>query len=94
LLQLVYLMCFLLARMTRQSSLRSIEQLQKVTRLAAQRDVQLAELRQDLDRALKIGGPGRFTTHQVGSWNLGNVLGRGASRWRCRQVRASGRVAP
>jgi serine/threonine-protein kinase len=78
LLQLVYLMCFLLARMTRQSSLRSIEQLQKVTRLAAQRDVQLAELRQDLDRALKIGGPGRFTTHQVGSWNLGNVLGRGA----------------
>jgi serine/threonine-protein kinase len=36
------------------------------------------ELRQDLDRALKIGGPGRFTGHVVGAWELGPVLGRGA----------------
>jgi serine/threonine-protein kinase len=78
LLQLIYLMCFFLARLTRTSSLKSIEQLQKATRLAAQRDVQLAELRQDLDRALKIGGPGRFTGQVVGEWTLGNVLGRGA----------------
>ncbi len=77
-LQMMYLMCFFTARLTRRTSLKSIEQLQKATRLAAQRDVQLAELRQDLDRALKVGGPGRFTGHQVGSWTLGNVLGRGA----------------
>jgi serine/threonine-protein kinase len=77
-LQQMYLMCFFLARLTRKSSLKSIEALQRATRLAAQRDVQLAELRQDLDRALKIGGPGRFTGHVVGSWTLGNVLGRGA----------------
>jgi hypothetical protein len=77
-LQQIYAMCFFLARLTRRSSLKSIEQLQQATRLAAQRDVQLAELRQDLDRALKIGGPGRFTGHVVGAWTLGNVLGRGA----------------
>jgi eukaryotic-like serine/threonine-protein kinase len=76
--QLGYALCFWLARGTRRSSLRAIEQLQKATRIAAQRDVQLAELRQDLDRALKVGDPGRFTGHVVGSWMLGNVLGRGA----------------
>ena len=77
-MQLGYVLCFWLARVTRRTSLRSIQQLQKATRLAAQRDAQLAELRKDLDRALEIGGPGRFTGHVVGSWTLGNVIGRGA----------------
>ena len=77
-LQIGYALCFWLARVTRRSSLRSIEQLQKATRIAAQRDVQLAELRRDLDRALEVGGPGRFTGHVFGSWQLGNLLGRGA----------------
>jgi eukaryotic-like serine/threonine-protein kinase len=76
--QQAYGICFFLARTTRRSSLRAIENLQRATRLAAQRDAQVAELRQDLDRALKIGGPGRFTGHVVGSWQLGTVLGRGA----------------
>jgi len=77
-LQMAYGICFFLARLTRKSSLRAIEHLQRATRLAAQRDAQVAELRQDLDRALKIGGPGRFTGHVVGAWELGSVLGRGA----------------
>ncbi len=77
-MQQLYALCFVLARMTRKSSLRAIEQLQKATRLAAVRDAQVAELQMDLDRALKIGGPGRFSSHVVGSWELGNVLGRGA----------------
>jgi tRNA A-37 threonylcarbamoyl transferase component Bud32 len=78
LLQQAYGICFFLARLTRKSSLRAIEHLQRATRLAALHDAQVAELRQDLDRALKIGGPGRFTGHVVGTWELGNVLGRGA----------------
>jgi eukaryotic-like serine/threonine-protein kinase len=78
LLQFAYALCFWLARVTRRTSLTSIEHLQKATRLAAQRDVQLAELRHDLDRALEVGGPGRFTGVVVGSWELGNVIGRGA----------------
>ncbi len=77
-LQQAYALCFLLARMTRRSSLRAIEQLQRATRLAAQRDAQVAELRSDLDRALQIGGPGRFTGQVLGRWELGAVLGRGA----------------
>lgn len=78
LLQFAYVLCFWLARVTRETSLKSIENLQKATRLAAQRDVQVAELRHDLDRALKVGGPGRFTGVAVGSWELGVVIGRGA----------------
>jgi serine/threonine protein kinase len=77
-LQQAYGICFFLARMTRKSSLRAIEQLQRATRLAAQHDAQVAEMRQDLDRALRIGGPGRFSGHVVGAWELGSVLGRGA----------------
>jgi tRNA A-37 threonylcarbamoyl transferase component Bud32 len=77
-LQQGYAVCFVMARMTRRSSLRAIEQLQRATWLAAQRDAQVAELRQDLDRALKIGGPGRFTGHVAGAWELGGLLGRGA----------------
>jgi len=77
-MQQLYALCFFLARLTRKSSLRAIDQLQKATRLAAVRDAQVAELQMDLDRALKIGGPGRFSGHVVGSWELGNVLGRGA----------------
>ncbi|MBX3161741.1 MAG: serine/threonine protein kinase [Deltaproteobacteria bacterium] len=77
-LQVGYALSFWLARITRRSSLRSISELQRATRLAAQRDVQVAELRRDLDRALEIGGPGRFTGQVVGSWQLANVLGRGA----------------
>jgi tRNA A-37 threonylcarbamoyl transferase component Bud32 len=78
LLQVGYGLCFWLARITRRSSLRAIEQLQHATRIAAQRDVQLAELRRDLDRALEIGGAGPFTGHTFGAWQLGKLLGRGA----------------
>ena len=77
-LQVCYGLCFWLARATRRTSIDAIEQLQRATRLAAQREVQLAELRRDLDRAREVGQPGRFTEHVVGSWQLGTVLGRGA----------------
>ncbi|HSD87455.1 MAG TPA: serine/threonine-protein kinase, partial [Kofleriaceae bacterium] len=77
-LQLGYLSGFVMARVGRKASVEAIEQLQAATRLAAQREEQVQELRQDLDRALQIGGPGRFTGHVVADWELGNVLGRGA----------------
>lgn len=75
--QFGYLFAFLLARSTRAASLRAIEELQRATRIASIRLAQVDEAREDLDRALKIGGPGRFTNAVVGSWELGNVLGRG-----------------
>ncbi|MFN0250295.1 MAG: serine/threonine-protein kinase [Kofleriaceae bacterium] len=73
-----YVIGFVMARLGRRASLQAIDELQVATRLAAQREEQVQELRQDLDRALKIGGPGRFTGHTVGAWELGPVLGRGA----------------
>jgi len=73
-----YVLAYVTARELRQVSLRSIEDLQHQTRLASQREALMEELRADLERALRIGGPGRHTDHQVGSFRLGNVLGRGA----------------
>ena len=75
--QLGYAMAFWLARTTRAASLRAIEQLQRATREAAMRLALLDEARDDLDRALEVGGPGQFTGAVVGSWELGHVLGRG-----------------
>ncbi len=75
--QFGYLMAFWLARSTRAASLHALSELQVATRLAAARGAQLDELRDDLDRALKVGGRGRFTGTVVGSWELGVVLGRG-----------------
>jgi serine/threonine-protein kinase len=72
-----YTMAFWLARSTRAASLRSIEELQRATRIAAMRLAQLDEARDDLDRALQVGGPGQFTGAVVGSWELGVLLGRG-----------------
>jgi hypothetical protein len=76
-IQVGYAMAFWLARTTRAASLRSIEELQRATRIAAMRLAQLDEARDDLERALKVGGPGQFTGAVVGSWELGFVLGRG-----------------
>jgi hypothetical protein len=74
----VYWLAYVTARAFREASLRSIEQLQKQTRLASQRQALLEELRVDLERALRIGSPGRHTDQIVGELQLGVLLGRGA----------------
>jgi hypothetical protein len=66
------------ARAFRRASLASIEDLQKATRVASQREALMDELRADLERALRVGGPGRYTDQLVGEFKLGTVLGRGA----------------
>jgi hypothetical protein len=73
-----YVLAYVTARALRQVSLTSIDQLQRTTRLASQREALMDELRADLERALRIGGPGRYTDQIVGSFKLGVVLGRGA----------------
>jgi serine/threonine-protein kinase len=74
----MYALAFYTARAFRGASLQSIEQLQHATRLASQREALMAELRADLERALRVGGPGRYTDQTVGGFKLGVVLGRGA----------------
>ncbi len=73
-----YVLAYATARIFRRASLLSIDQLAKATRLASQRAALMDELRADLERALRIGGPGRYTEQTVGSFKLGIVLGRGA----------------
>lgn len=77
-LQVVYLATFLVARATRSQLDRAVSDHDRAVRAVAQRDALLVEARQDLDHALKIGGPGRYTDQVVGSFRLGVVIGRGA----------------
>ncbi|TMQ13553.1 MAG: serine/threonine protein kinase [Deltaproteobacteria bacterium] len=51
--------------------------LEQAVRGNAQRDALLAEARAELDRALKIGGPGRYTDQVIGAFRLGVLIGRG-----------------
>ncbi len=73
-----YTLAYVTARAFRRASLRAIESLTRATRLASQREALLDELRLDLSRALRVGGPGRSTAQIVGGFRLGVVLGRGA----------------
>src|SRR5205085_3082180 len=57
--------------------LRSLEQLQRATRIASQREAVLEELRIDLARAQQAGA-GRLTDQTLGGFKLGAVIGRGA----------------
>ncbi|HEX4416958.1 MAG TPA: protein kinase [Kofleriaceae bacterium] len=65
------------ARQFRHASLAAIEDLQRATRVASQREALMAELRVDLERAL-LAGPGRHTDQVIGRFQLGPVIGRGA----------------
>ncbi len=73
-----FLLAYETARNFRLVSIAAIEDLASATRLASQREALMDELRADLERALKIGGPGRYTDQTIGGFKLGIVLGRGA----------------
>jgi eukaryotic-like serine/threonine-protein kinase len=73
-----YLLAFITGRVFREASLVAIDELARATRVASQREALMAELRADLERALRIGGPGRYSEQTIGAFKLGIVLGRGA----------------
>ena len=77
-LQAIYATTFLIARATRAQLDRAVGDHAQAVRQVAQREALLAEARQDLDQALKVGGLGRYSDQVVGNYRLGNVLGRGA----------------
>src|SRR4029079_1322927 len=58
----MYALAYYTARALRGASLQSIEQLQHATRLASQREALMAELRADLERALRVGRGRRAAT--------------------------------
>ena len=76
-IEFLYFITFFTARISQRVTLDAVSKLEQAVRGVAQREALLAEARAELDRALKIGGPGRFTEQVVGSYRLGVLIGRG-----------------
>jgi serine/threonine-protein kinase len=76
-IEALYFAAYYTARMSQRVTLDAMGKLEQAVRGNAQRDALLAEARAELDRALKIGGPGRFTDQIIGSFRLGVLIGRG-----------------
>jgi eukaryotic-like serine/threonine-protein kinase len=75
--EFLYFITFYTARRSQRVTLEHVSNLEQAVRAVAQREALLAEARAELDRALKVGGPGRFTDQEVGSFRLGLLIGRG-----------------
>ncbi|HEY5944720.1 MAG TPA: serine/threonine-protein kinase [Kofleriaceae bacterium] len=75
--EFLYFITFYTARRSQRVTLEHVSNLEQAVRGVAQREALLAEARAELDRALKVGGPGRFTDQTVGSFKLGLLIGRG-----------------
>ncbi len=76
-IEFLYFITFYTARRSQRVTLEAVSHLETAVRGVAQREALLAEARAELDRALKVGGPGRFTDQVVGSYRLGVLIGRG-----------------
>ena len=76
-IQLLYACAFYFGRRSRRATVTAVERLDRAVRAVSAREALLAEVRQELDRALKVGGPGRYTEQDVGSYKLGTLIGRG-----------------
>jgi hypothetical protein len=77
LIQTGFVCAFMLGRGSHRATRDAIGRMHKAMLTAAQKDALLHEARQDLDRALAIDAPGRFTDHTFGDYRLHNVIGRG-----------------
>lgn len=75
--QTVLLVTMIVARMSRQTALLAVSELEQAVRLAAHRQALLLEARDELERALRTKR-GRFSEQTIGRYKLGDVLGRGA----------------
>jgi serine/threonine-protein kinase len=76
-IEFLYFITFFTARVSQRVTLDVVSKLERAVRGVAQRDALLVEARADLDRALKVGGPGRFSDQVIGSFRLGVLIGRG-----------------
>ncbi len=78
LVQLLLAGAFWVSRVSYVATTAIIQELQLAAHVSAQREALLMEAREELERAMQLGGPGRFTDQVLGSFRLGAVLGRGA----------------
>jgi serine/threonine protein kinase len=73
----IFAATFVLGRATRRTSLNAVGKHDVAVRRLAQREALLREARFDLEAALHVGGMGRYTDIDLGSFKLGQVIGRG-----------------
>jgi serine/threonine-protein kinase len=77
LVQLVLGATFLIARVSRRTTLIVLGELEAAVRAVAQREAVLQEAREELERALRPGR-GRFSEQTISGYKLGALIGRGA----------------
>ena len=77
LIEVVFVATYLLARATRRANLLAIEEHDRAVRRLAMREALLREAQHDLQKALEVGGVGRYSDELIGPWRLGKVIGRG-----------------
>ncbi len=73
----LFIIAFIIGRRLRAHSLIGIERYGEVVRENTRRETLLQEAAEELRRARNVGGPGRYSGLQLGSFRLGAVLGRG-----------------
>jgi tRNA A-37 threonylcarbamoyl transferase component Bud32 len=78
LIQFIFFITYLIARSSRRWRVNATVELGAAIRQIAHREALLHEAKRELDRALRVGGPGRFTDQIMGSYRLGLLAGRGA----------------
>lgn len=78
LIQLIYLVTFLLGRSSRRGTLSAMMRLGDAEARAQQREAAFLEVRDDLTRALGAKGAGHYSNEVLGEYRLGGIIGRGA----------------
>ena len=80
LVPIVFLGTLRQALLSRSTAVDALGQVEAAARVVQEREVQLAEANLDLEKALELGAGqmGRYSGRRAGTWQLGEVIGRGA----------------
>ncbi len=77
-IHIIFIGALIAARGARSSTEKAVREMERAVRALSLREQLLAEAREELVQALQIGGPGRYTDQELGNFQLGALLGRGA----------------
>ncbi len=77
LVELVYLAAYVAGRLLRREHVRVVAQFERAVFDASHREALFREARDAFRKAAGLGGPGRFTDHELDGFRLGVVIGRG-----------------
>jgi serine/threonine-protein kinase len=75
--ELIYLAAYVTGRLLRVEHVRVVAQFERAVSDASHREALFREARDAFRKAAGLGGPGRFTDHELDGFRLGVVIGRG-----------------